>query len=497
MNLAAAMVPGGPFEPWYHGPSWNNWRTVAKAIDGLPLLPGEDDFFATISGGRQPPKRRCRENWFVFGRGAGKDSFASGAAAIDAATFDPSVLRPGERALVLCVATDKDTARIIRRYIGAFFDRIPVFKRMMVRDTEDLIELSNSVDIAIVAGNFRSVRGRPILTAILDEIAFFRSEESGTPDIELYRAITPGMRLPTSRLIGISSPYRKTGLLYTRHRTHFGKYSDDVLVLQAASHILNPVLDTADRDRMMIEDPSAARSEWYAEFRDDLIAFIDPATVDAAVVAGRTESLPVPSIRYTAAVDPSGGSSDSMTLAISHAEGERGVLDLVREWRPPFSPEMVVREICEICRRYGVTTVIGDRYGGEWPRERFRVNRIEYELAPMPRSDLYLTILPALNSGRIELLDNRRLVSQLCALERRTARAGRDSVDHPRGGHDDLINAAALALVGSALAPKSSADNWLEYYRRLVEEPNRFNTDYDDIQAPKYGWSFDHQEEIR
>jgi hypothetical protein len=171
-----------------------------------------------------------------------------------------------------------------------------------------------------------------------------------------------------------------------------------------------------------------------------------------------------------AAVDPSGGSSDSMTLAIAHADGERGILDLVREWRPPFSPESVVIEIASICRQYGLTEVIGDRFGGEWPRERFRVHGIEYEIASMPRSDAYLTLLPALNTpGQIELLDNPRLISQLCQLERHTGRSGKDSVDHPRNSHDDVINAAALALVAAALAQKSSAANWIEYYRRQNE----------------------------
>jgi hypothetical protein len=499
MNLADAMAPGGPFEPWYRGPSWANRRVVAKAIDGLPMSPAEAEFFASISGGRQPPRRRPRENWFAFGRGAGKDSVASGAAAIDAATFDPSILRPGERALVLCVATDKDTARIIRRYIGAFFERIPAFAEMVQRSTEDLIELSNSVDIAIAAGNFRSVRGRPILTAVLDEIAFFRSEESSTPDTELYRAILPGMRLPQSRMIGISSPYKKSGLLYKKHRDHFGQSSDDVVVLQAASHILNPVLDTRDRDRAMIEDPAAARSEWGAEFRDDLVTFIDPAVVDRAVVAGRTELPPVSGVTYIGGVDPSGGSSDSMTFSVAHAEGERGVLDYVGEWCAPFSPEAVVQEIADICRRYNIRTVIGDRYGGEWPRERFRVHGIEYEIAPMSRSDTYLHLLPALNTpGRIELLDQKRLISQLCGLERRVGR-GKDSVDHPRGAHDDVINAAAISLCAAALALQSSADGWIEFYRRQVEEPWRFsgNTDTDPIKAPAFGLDFTTEQLIR
>jgi hypothetical protein len=48
------------------------------------------------------------------------------------------------------------------------------------------------------------------------------------------------------------------------------------------------------------------------------------------------------------------------------------------------------------------------------------------------------------------LLDNERLINQLCSLERRVARSGKDSVNHPDGAHDDVINAAAGALVLAA-----------------------------------------------
>jgi hypothetical protein len=49
-----------------------------------------------------------------------------------------------------------------------------------------------------------------------------------------------------------------------------------------------------------------------------------------------------------------------------------------------------------------------------------------------------------LNSNRIELLDNKRLASQLMTLERRSGR-GRDIIDHGPGGHDDIANAVAGA----------------------------------------------------
>jgi hypothetical protein len=143
-----------------------------------------------------------------------------------------------------------------------------------------------------------------------------------------------------------------------------------------------------------------------------------------------------------------------MTLAIAHQERGRAVLDLVRERRPPFSSAAVVREFAETLAAYHVSTVTGDRYGGEWCREPFREHGIWYNVAERAKSDLYRNVLPLLNSGTIDLLDHPRLVAQLCALERRTARGGRDTIDHPPGVQDDVANAVAGAL-GLALRQRA------------------------------------------
>lgn len=59
------------------------------------------------------------------------------------------------------------------------------------------------------------------------------------------------------------------------------------------------------------------------------------------------------------------------------------------------------------------------------------------------KSDLYRELLPSILSQHVELLDHPRCLVQLCSLERRTARGGKDSIDHPPGGHDDLVNVIA------------------------------------------------------
>ena len=172
-----------------------------------------------------------------------------------------------------------------------------------------------------------------------------------------------------------------------------------------------------------------------------------------------------------------------MTLAIAHNEftKQTAVIDAIREVRPPFSPEAVVGEFCALLKTYNVGTVAGDTYAGEWPREQFGKFGVHYELAAKPKSELYTDLLPLLNSRRIDLLDHPKLMSQLLGLERRTARGGKDSIDHAPGAHDDVANAVAGAAhlcvvkgvydvraIADGLLGRTPADpHGIEHWRRM------------------------------
>jgi hypothetical protein len=111
--------------------------------------------------------------------------------------------------------------------------------------------------------------------------------------------------------------------------------------------------------------------------------------------------------------------------------------------------------------------VRGDKFAGEWPVEAFARYGIRYEQSAAPKSDIYRDLLPLLNSGRVELLDHPRLITQLCQLERRTARSGKDSIDHAPGGHDDICNAVAGGLVEVASAPQWNFEAMRKVNQRL------------------------------
>lgn len=342
---------------------------------------------------------------------------------------------------------------------------------MIERETAEEVDLSNRVTLEIGSASFRSVRGRTVIAALCDEVSFWRSEESANPDVEILDALRPALAtVPGSMLVCASSPYARRGALWAAHRRWHGKDGAPVLVWQAATRTLNPTIPQRVVDEAYDRDPIAAAAEWGASFRSDVAAFVEREVVDACTVPGRYELPRLPATRHLAFCDAAGGSgSDSMTLAIAHAERDgtgptastRAVLDLVREVKPPFSPEAVTADFAAVLKSYGLTRVEGDKYAGSWPAEQFGKFGISYDAAAKPKSDLYRDALPLLNSGRAELLDLPKLAAQFCGLERRTARGGRDSIDHSPGGHDDVANAAAGALllaVGGGAA--STYDRW-------------------------------------
>jgi hypothetical protein len=224
---------------------------------------------------------------------------------------------------------------------------------------------------------------------------------------------------------------------------------------------MNPTVAQRVIDEAMERDPSSAAAEYLAQFRTDVEAFVTREAIDACVALDVRERAPIERTRYFGFVDPSGGSADSMTLAIGHRESDTVVIDALRERRPPFSPEDVVAEFAELLASYRVTKIAGDRYAGEWPRERFREHSINYEPAAKPKSDLYRDLLPLINSRKVDLLDDARLITQLASLERRTARSGRDSIDHAPGAHDDLANAIAGLAAAAKRGSYPSDMDWV------------------------------------
>ena len=448
------------------GPTWRPWRVLLIALMGESLTDDERVIFRELTGRDHEAGFRCEEFIAIIGRRGGKSRAMAALVAYVTGLCDHPELVLGERGMALIIASDQEQALTCLSYVEAAFMGSPLLRQLIESKTQKQIRLTNKLLIMVRASDYRRVRGVTLLLAIADEAAFWTSTaDSANPDSEIIGALRPALATCGGLLCLISSPHAKRGELWNLYKRYYGPAGDPhVLVAKAPSRTMNPSLPESVVRRAIERDAVAAASEYGVEFRSDVANFIDREVVMAAVMPNVREIMPAAGTSYMAFCDPSGGSANSFTIAIGHTRGDVVVIDCVREIPAPFSPEIATAELALVLKSYRVSKVTGDRYAGEWPREAFMRHGISYELAPAPKSTLYLTALPLLNSGRIELVDNRRLIAQICNLERRTARGGRDSVDHPAGSahHDDLAN-AALGLVSLCFNVASvgwSAEIW-------------------------------------
>lgn len=459
---------------WFRGGAdWTAWRAFLCALYALPMTDAELAIYRECTARETPPKEPATEAWLICGRRARKSAIASLIGLWHGAFVDVTDhLAPGEVAKIPIMAKDKFEAKQIRSYIGAILSDPTLAYLLDGEPTTEIVPLITGVEILIRAATITAGRSYAAPAALLDEVAFFRSDESAHPDREILRGLDPSMaNIPGALRLGLSSPYAPRGVLYEAHRDHFGKDGDPVLVWQASTLRMHdtPAI-RATVSKAYVDDPIAAAAEYGAKFRSDIVTYVDDAMLALVVVPGRFELEPKEGVTYYGFVDPSGGIVDGFALGISHFERGRSVLDFLKEWGPedgrPFSTEAATSEASAVLKRYRQRIVYGDHYAGNWPLERFRANGIEFLHWEQNKSAVYKDFLPDLSSRRTELLDNQKLCDQLTGLDRKVGRGGNDSIDHAPGGHDDLANAAAGALVA---ARKFGG----EASRRVQEEAQR------------------------
>jgi hypothetical protein len=448
-------------------------RTLLKSIYGLPLDEEELALFRECTGRTAYPGLPFGEVTVVAGARSGKDSRIAAPIVCYEAVFGGHErhLARGERGIIPLVAQDQRATRVAFGYIRDYLTWSRALAPM-VTDGGVLaseIRLTNRMSLLCFPCTLKSLRAFSMPVGVLDEVAFYRLEGAADSDAEIQASIRRGMiSFPQTKLVKISTPYMKSGILYDDFKRAFGQDDPDLLVWRASSLLMNPSLRAERLDRERRLDPSRFAREYEAEFAEDVATFLPAALVDGAVQVGRRELPPQRGCRYVGACDTSGGGLCAFTFSIVHVEGDgaarRVVQDVMRTWSKPRGGqtdlEGAVREISAIAKRYSVTTVVGDRYARGWVREAFKRNGITYQDATvagkggesvyLDKSAAYLEAEPLFAQGLVEILDNLVLERELKNLERRPQPGGKDRVDHPRGQYDDHANALALAVAVAA-----------------------------------------------
>lgn len=440
------------------GEEWLPWRAFWKAVYALPMTTAELEVYRKHTKRESPPSAPVDEAWMCIGRGAGKTRNAALHAVFRAITFDSSTVAAGESVTIPLLASDRDQASAALKYVRGF-NALPVVAPYVHRGTlAQRCEYRTGVDVQITTASFKAPRGRTSPTACCDEIAFW-NDEGSNPDHEILLAIRGTLgRVAGSLLLVLSNPYAPRGELHKAVEQYFGRDAesaeDGVLVWNASTLAMRPSHPARPIARLFKSDAVKAGSEYgldgYVSFRQGEQALFDEEPLNAAIITARRELPPTPSVRYVGFIDAAQGSrsGDSMCLGIAHREGAKAVLDLVREVQPPFSPgAIIVDTFAPILEAYGLREVIGDRHSVGFVAEGFAACGIRFVPSVHTKSELYAELLPLVTTGMVELLDLPTLRGQLLALQRRSIRGGKDSIDVPRGGHDDVANVAAGALV--------------------------------------------------
>jgi hypothetical protein len=462
IGLAAAMrdpqLLGGPFT----SASFWTWHAVAKILSGEVLDDREAALFRQCTGRTRLPSGPAYRMIVLVGRRGGKDRFLSSVAVHRAAlTADWRVIMSaGEQAVVLLLGADRKQAGILRRYCEGLL-RAPLLAREVVRTTDDLIEFRNGAALEIATNDARLVRGRSAVAVLGSECCYWRTDEvSASSDEEVVAAAEPSMAMcPDGGLLLLgSSVYRRRGFMFRKWKELHGNDDADDICWVAPSALMNPALPGKVVDRALANDVMRARGEFLSEWRDDLANYVPRELIEAAIDRHVVVRPPDPRRRYVSFVDASSGLGDSFAAAIAHREGDLVILDALVEVSAPFDTAQATCTVAMTLRSYRCTDTMGDDYARGWVVREFARHGITFKPRPagMDRSALYLEVLPAFSAGRVRLVDNAKLVSQFCALERRVMSGGRDRVDHSvrSGHHDDLSNVAAGVIWRATATPQ-------------------------------------------
>jgi hypothetical protein len=244
----------------------------------------------------------------------------------------------------------------------------------------------------------------------------------------------------------------------------------DIFVAQKPTWEMNPTITRESLEDEFRADPDRANVEVGAQFLEGAGAYLTAVSIKECIAKERT-ALPVADgVRYWAAADPAfAAGGDAFTFAIGHriGTGEEStcVVDRLESWkgkRSPLNSDSVLDEIAALAREYKVSEVISDQYAVIPISDGLRRRGVHLKAQPLGnelKADIFGALKRAINTARIELLDDPMLVAELQHLQIRPTPSGKPRIAAAPGFHDDLAMVVAT-LCHAMKAKKERNDNW-------------------------------------
>ena len=238
------------------------------ALFALPMSPEQLAIYRECTGRTVAPTAPLSEAWLVCGRRAGK-SFMLALVAVFLSCFRDyrPYLQAGERATLLIIAADRKQSRVIFRYIAALLKGVPMLARLIERETAESIYLTNRVTIEVGTASHEATRGYVFAACLLDELAFFRTEDSASPDFEIIGRGSSGIFDDPWRdaALRVVSRIPAGGALWDAFSRHYGK-DGAPLVWKAATRTMNPTVPQEIIDEALDARHCLGGCRYLAEF---------------------------------------------------------------------------------------------------------------------------------------------------------------------------------------------------------------------------------------
>lgn len=403
---------------------------------------------------------------------------------------DLSTLAPGESAWGLVMAPDLRLARQPIAFVAGALHSSRQLEAMIHRESADSIVVcrpdNRHVTIEALPATYGggAVRGRSLVSAVLDECAFFRDQNYAINDEDIYRAVAPRL-LPGGMVVLDSTTWAEAGLFYEMFRDNHGCPQTAL-----AAHAPTLTMLDTERNREAVareeaRDPENARREFGAVFGVGSKGFFPRDAVERATDVGRTGPLPwIEGRKYWIGFDASDKRDRCACAAVSSewapadSDGNRTrrltIIHAVESWKPVDTADSM-RRVRAFCDRFATRHVFLDQYGGSYIRELLLKDagvrstlvlltggdgppaegndqaRAEWSAKNplrMPKLSAYRAYRDGLISGDVRLPDVPELRHEHAQISIKRTSGGDERIVTPRNksGHGDSVSAIVLAV---------------------------------------------------
>lgn len=438
----------------------------------------------------------------IFGRRSAKTSgFLAFVMAYEALLGGHTAWRGSEKQQIasFVVAQKLEIAQaIIRDFVEPIISSSKLLEKEIVGFNAFGMELKNGHLIKPAPPVIKNFRYFAIPVVAMDECAFwYKDATSANPDFEVVRAVSPAQgQFPNRKMIAASTVWTKEGIIWqAKTAGMYGRNlpADDedkeryrhTMVLTAPTPAMqNPLmLDRKWFEKELRKDPEAYNREILNIAINAVSGMFTDAAIEEASKNAPTVRPPLPDIFYVGAMDPA-FRGDDFTFTIGHYEKELGFIqDLLMKWSPlkgsKLNPSVILDEIKQAARPYGVDTFYSDQYQLE-SLQQLALDRdlsiIGMDFTANSKSKLFGSFQQLMRNKRAHLLRNKEQKTQFTQIQKIVGHGGYIRISAPVGKHDDIVTvtvlcaAMAIRFENVAKTDDDNADKPKTLYERVMKQ---------------------------